>query len=244
MHVTPARHGALAQPEEVLAQRKDLAAGRTVHRGDQMQQRGFAGTGRAHQGDEFTSGNRDVDVLQCDDVEFVTEVLLRESMRFDYDFGHFSTARSDSTPYHASRSAVRISLRAAARAGKSPPSAPTIRAKATPAAIAGGPTRKLNAISLKVAKLPTAVVRLFSGSASRQPRMPPINDNNSDSSRKLSRMLTRENPSARKVPISVARRATAAYMVFMAAKLLPTAIIKETRMPRYWSGAPATIWLS
>ena len=50
-------------------------------------------------------------------------------------------------------------------------------------------------------------------------------------------MLPREKPSTRSVPISRARRATAAYMVFMAAKLLPTAMMIEMKIPRYCSGA-------
>ena len=38
---------------------------------------------------------------------------------------------------------------------------------------------------------------------------------------KLSMMLNRENPKVLRVPISRPRRATAAYIVFIAAKLLP-----------------------
>ena len=50
-------------------------------------------------------------------------------------------------------------------------------------------------------------------------------------------MLPRENPSTRSVPISRARRATAAYIVFMAAKLLPTAMMMDTKIPVYSMGA-------
>ena len=117
-------------------------------------------------------------------------------------------------------------------------------AKAIPVIMEAGSTRKLNAISLKVTKLPTPVVTLFSGSTSTQPRIPPSIESNSDSTRKLNMMLPRENPSARRVPISFERLATAAYMVFIAAKLLPTAMIAEIRTPRNCIGAPADVCLS
>ena len=58
-----------------------------------------------------------------------------------------------------SRSATRISFFAAILAGSSPPIAPIISANPTPIAIASGPTRKLNAISLNDAKLIIAVRR-------------------------------------------------------------------------------------
>ena len=51
-------------------------------------------------------------------------------------------------------------------------------------------------------------------------------------------MLPCENPSTRSVPISRERRATAAYIVFIAAKLLPTAMMIETKMPMNSIGAP------
>ena len=54
-------------------------------------------------------------------------------------------------------------------------------------------------------------------------------------------MLPREKPSTRRVPISRARRDTAAYMVFMAAKLLPIAIMMETKMPTNSIGAPDAV---
>ena len=74
---------------------------------------------------------------------------------------------------------------------------------------------------------------LLSGSTSKHPNTPPSSDSSSDSKKKLVRMLPREKPSTRSVPTSFARRATAAYMVFMAAKLEPTAIMIETNTPKY-----------
>ena len=89
--------------------------------------------------------------------------------------------------------------------------------------------------------LPTAVVMPFSGITRRQPSRPPSPASSTDSKKKLSRMLPFEKPSTRKVPISRARRATAAYMVFMAAKLEPTAMMMATKMPTNWIGAPAAV---
>jgi len=61
--------------------------------------------------------------------------------------------------------------------------------------------------------------------------------------KKLTRILPREKPSTRRVPISRARRATAAYMVFMAAKLLPMAMITQTKIPMNSIGAPTGLYL-
>ncbi len=54
-------------------------------------------------------------------------------------------------------------------------------------------------------------------------------------------MLPREKPSTRSVPISRARRDTAAYIVFMAAKLLPTAMMMATKMPTNSIGAAVVV---
>ena len=75
----------------------------------------------------------------------------------------------------------------------------------------------MNAISLKVTKLPIPVVTPFSGKAIAHPTNPPIDANSSDSSKKLDSMLAREKPSVRKTAISRARLETAEYMVFIAA---------------------------
>ena len=108
---------------------------------------------------------------------------------------------------------------------------------ASPIAIMAGVTRNSKVISLNVTKLPMPVWRLFSGSTNRQPSNPPSRLSRSDSSRKLSKIPPREKPRTRSVPISGDRRITAAYIVFMAAKLLPTAIMTATKVPRYCIGA-------
>src|ERR1039458_4043003 len=115
--------------------------------------------------------------------------------------------------------------------------APSTDAKTIPASMICGVTRKEKASSLNVV-LPMPVVTPFKAKkTSRQPRIPPKPASSTDSTKKLSRILPRENPSTRNVPISRARRATAAYMVFMAAKLLPMAMMIDTKIPRYSIGA-------
>ena len=78
----------------------------------------------------------------------------------------------------------------------------------------------------------------LSGSTSRQPSTPPsAGEQHRFDEEADHRMLPREKPSTRSVPISRARRATAAYMVFMAAKLLPIAMMTATKIPVYSMGA-------
>ena len=107
-----------------------------------------------------------------------------------------------------------------------------------------GVTARLKSVSLKVTKLPTPVVVPFSGSTSRQPITPPKVARSRDSAKKLVRMLKRENPRTRRVPISFERRATAAYIVFIAAKALPIAMMTATKVPRYRSSAPDEVCFS
>ena len=105
-----------------------------------------------------------------------------------------------------------------------------------PIAITSGPTRKLKLVSLKVTKFPIPVVTPFKGKAITHANSPPSSDSNSDSIRKLSVMLPRVKPRMRSVPTSFARRATAAYMVFIAAKQLPIAMMMQTKIPRNFTG--------
>ena len=57
-------------------------------------------------------------------------------------------------------------------------------------------------------------------------------------------LLPRVNPRMRNVPTSVARRTTAAYIVFMAAKELPIAMMMHTKKPRNRSGVAEIICAS
>ena len=132
-----------------------------------------------------------------------------------------------------------MSRRDADHAGRNPPIMPMAAAKTSPMAMALDPTRNWNEISLKVEKLPTAVVMPLRGRASSTPATPPRRARKTDSSVKERRIMPRVNPSARSVPISFERRAMAAYMVLVAAKALPMAMITATEKPTICSGSPA-----
>ena len=72
----------------LCAQHVDLSAGRAIHGGDQMQQRRFARTRRAHQRDELALADLQAHVLQRDHVELVAHVFLGQVAGFNDDFAH------------------------------------------------------------------------------------------------------------------------------------------------------------
>src|SRR5213593_90981 len=75
--------------------------------------------------------------------------------------------------------------REARHAGKKPPSTPITTAKTRPASSSPGVTRKLKAISLKLAQLVVLVTIPLIGSARRHPTPPPTAAMITDSTRKL-----------------------------------------------------------
>ena len=77
-----------------------------------------------------------------------------------------------------------------------------------------------------------------------QPSAPPSSESSNDSSRNDSNTLPREKPSIRRTPTSRDRRATAAYIVFIAAKLLPIAMTMATKIPSACTGWPETVCLA
>ena len=84
---------------------------------------------------------------------------------------------------------------------------------------------KAKATSLKLGVCPEAVERPFTGKARRHPRIPPAMARITDSTTNENRMLARENPRARRVPISRVRAATIAYMVFTAPNTAPIPMV-------------------
>ncbi|PYQ42349.1 MAG: hypothetical protein DMF77_13170 [Acidobacteria bacterium] len=66
--------------------------------------------------------------------------------------------------------------------------------------------------------------------ASRQPSKPPIDASTADSTTKDTRIARRENPRARRVPISRVRAATIAYIVFMVPNTAPRPMTTATRL--------------
>src|SRR5690242_17820307 len=92
-------------------------------------------------------------------------------------------------------------------------------------------TRKENTASLKVTALAVPVVMPLKGSMSKIPTSAPASASSTDSIMKEVRMLGFEKPRIRRVAISRERYATAAYMVFIAAKDEPTAMKMATMTP-------------
>ena len=60
-----------------------FAAGGAVHAGDDVQQRGFAGTGRAHEREKFPGRDIERDFVQRGDLDFALGVNLRETANAD-----------------------------------------------------------------------------------------------------------------------------------------------------------------
>src|SRR5580704_13699656 len=118
----------------------------------------------------------------------------------------------------------------------------TANAIATPTTT--GVMRRLTTISLKVTAFDVPVVMPLNGSIRTIPSAAPSSDNSTDSNTKEVRILGREKPITRRVAISRERYATAAYIVFMAAKLEPIAMMTATTHPMYLMGAPELVCLA
>ncbi len=119
--------------------------------------------------------------------------------------------------------------------------APSMSANTIPMARISGPMRISKLLTLKVTKFPRVVVTRFSGSTIRQASTPPTSESINDSRKKLNRILPLVKPRMRSVPISLDLRATAAYIVFIEAKQLPTAMMMQTKKPRNWIGRAETV---
>ena len=105
-------------------------------------------------------------------------------------------------------------------------------AKLMPSSSAPDVISNSKVVMLNVMKFPIRPPRPSKGRTSRQPSIPPSKESSSDSKRNESSTLPREKPNILRTPTSRARRATAAYIVFIAAKLLPMAMMIETNTPR------------
>src|SRR5712692_3400922 len=97
---------------------------------------------------------------------------------------------------------------------------------------------KAKATSLKLGVWPEAVVKPLIGKASRHPSRPPARARITDSTTNEKRMLRREKPIARSVPISRVRAATIAYIVLSAPKTAPSPMMIDTKATRN-SSVPA-----
>src|SRR5438132_6831144 len=120
---------------------------------------------------------------------------------------------------------------AARRAGKRPPKKPIAAANSIPITNPRGVTRNANATSLNDDQFVVLVVMPLIGKASRQPITPPTNASSTDSIRNESMIEPFEKPSVSSTAISRVRCETAAYIVFMAPKIAPTAMISVITTP-------------
>src|ERR1017187_858985 len=86
--VAPVGDLAVVELAQGVAQDADLTAGGPVHGGDQVQQRGLAGAGWAHQRHELAFRNFQVHILQGDHVELVADKFLGQLSRLNDGFAH------------------------------------------------------------------------------------------------------------------------------------------------------------
>ena len=134
-------------------------------------------------------------------------------------------------PRYPARSAELIGSRAAFTAGSSPPSIPIVTANRIPTPSAAGAMRNAKATSAKFAP-PADEVMPLTGSAARQPTTPPASARNGRFEHERDRMLAREKPSARSVPISRVRAETMPYIVFIAPNTAPMPMTTATKPAR------------
>src|SRR3984957_1196187 len=142
---------------------------------------------------------------------------------------------------HTLLSASTTGIFIACRAGSQPPTIPITAAKIIASTTIANVTRKLNASVENVTKFPNVVDSPLIGIARRIPTAPAATASTSDSSRNDVITAIGAKPSARSVPISVVRDETAAYIVFIAPNIAPTAIITATIIPstRIWLATTA-----
>ena len=143
---------------------------------------------------------------------------------------------------HIRSASIRVT-REARRAGSAPPRIPTKVANNIPCMRIFGVMRKLKSTSLKFVKLAVPVEMPCNGSARIHPTSPPRSASNVDSSMKDDKMLQRENPSARRVPTSLVRERTVAYIIFMAAKQEPMPMTSAMKVPSALIPTEETAWL-
>src|SRR5205085_3342369 len=130
------------------------------------------------------------------------------------------------------RSALTMLSRAARTAGRKPPTTPITTAKITARMTTPGDNANPKPISEKLWKLTTEIRSNDSSAASATPRAPPTSASSTDSTRNAPNTLRRLNPRARRVPTSIVRFATAAYIVIIAPIIAPKLKIVVTTIPR------------
>src|SRR4029453_9945449 len=128
--------------------------------------------------------------------------------------------------HHACRSASTTRRWAARHAGARPPRKPMAAAKTTPSRTPASVGRRstvatVNVIMLKATPASNVLTTSIASSDRTMPATRPPAASSIDSARNDARMEPRPKPSARSVPISAVRCATAAYIVLRAPKVAP-----------------------
>src|SRR5207244_11350650 len=108
------------------------------------------------------------------------------------------------------------------------PNNTTIKANPTAVTTTGRVILRLKTISLKVTALEVPVVMPLNGSIKTIPTSAPSNDSSKDSNTNEVKMLGFENPITRSVAIARPRYSTVGYVVLIASKLEPLAVIIAT----------------
>ena len=75
--VSPVGEIGFVEAGDVAVLHDALAARGAIYAGDDVQERGFSGTGRAHEGEEFTTLDHKVDGVEGGDVDFTLSENLR-----------------------------------------------------------------------------------------------------------------------------------------------------------------------
>src|SRR6185312_962934 len=74
---------------EISSEYFNFTAGRAIHRSDQMQQRGFAGAGRSHQGNKVALFYFDINFIERRYSKFIADILFTELASSNDYFAHF-----------------------------------------------------------------------------------------------------------------------------------------------------------
>ena len=130
------------------------------------------------------------------------------------------------------RRASTIIMRDARIAGSTPPTKPITSANTMPIVIILKFREKLKASSEKVWKFIVDMVMSCMKEAKKSPTSPPKKPRNNDSRRNAIRISLLLNPSARRVPISAVRLATAEYIVIIAPIIAPIEKIMVREIPK------------
>src|SRR5439155_904661 len=165
--------------------------------------------------------------------------------------GEWGEPHRTGLPCYDARSALTMLSRAARTAGRKPPTTPITTAKIRARVTTPGDNANPKPISEKLWKLTTEIRSKDSSAASATPRAPPTSASITDSTRNAPRTLRRLNPRARRVPTSIVRFATAAYIVIIAPIIAPRVTpLNCVAMPcptaascvPNWKGRPWTMW--